>query len=134
MDLPNPAMDKWQLNFITYGIYSPETMSNLASLTSAQLKRAAGLKDQINRLEVELSNLFNVPSKPVPAPKKSRLSAAARAKIAAAQKARWAKIKNASPARVVRKNSKISAAGRAKIAAAARARWAKAKAAGKNKL
>jgi len=62
------------------------------------------------------------------------MSAAGRAKVAAAQKARWAKIKAAkgktsvvAPAKKARK--KMSAEARAKIAAAAKARWAKVKAA-----
>ena len=68
------------------------------------------------------------------------LSAAGIARIKAAQKARWAKVKagkSAAPAAAKpagKKKRTMSAAGRAKIAAAAKARWAKAKAAGKNTL
>ena len=65
-------------------------------------------------------------------PKRRRMSAAARARIAAAAKARWAKIKGAEPTKP--KRHKMSAAARAKMAAAARARWAKAKAAGRKRL
>ena len=68
--------------------------------------------------------------------KRRKLSAAARLRIAAAQKARWAKVrKNRSQKQNVVKMPKkrtISAAGRAKIAAAQEARWAKVKAAAKN--
>jgi len=53
------------------------------------------------------------------------MSAAGRARIAAAQKLRWAKQRKGGKGR-----RKMSAAGRAKIAAAARKRWAKVKAAG----
>ena len=64
-----------------------------------------------------------------------KLSASARARIAAAQRARWAKArKNAgSRAKVVpiKSKRKLSAAARKKIAAAQRARWAKVKAAKK---
>jgi hypothetical protein len=109
-------------------------MNILASLTSAQLKRAADLKDQINKLEKELGSILGVSTPATASPKKSKMSAAGRAKIAAAQKARWAKVKKTKLAPVVKKKSKMSAAGRAKIAAAAKARWAKVKAAGKNKL
>jgi hypothetical protein len=59
------------------------------------------------------------------------MSASARARIAAAQKARWAKVKGnggSGPRR------RMSSAARAKIAAAAKARWAKAKAAGRKSL
>jgi len=66
-------------------------------------------------------------------PAKRTMSAAARAKIRAAQKARWAAIKgavkSAVPTPVKKGRRKMSAAGRAKIAAAARARWAKVRAA-----
>ncbi len=75
--------------------------------------------------------------------KKGVISAAGRARIVAAQKARWAKIKaaqgakpaaaKASSAKPAAKSS-LSAAARAKIAAAVKARWAKAKASGKKGL
>ncbi len=58
-----------------------------------------------------------------------KMSAAGRASIAAAVRARWAKVKGAKktvePAQKPKR--KMSAAGRAKIAAAAKARWKKAK-------
>jgi len=64
-------------------------------------------------------------------PKKT-LSAAARRKIAQAQRARWAKFKKQSPKANVKSirsgSSRISAAGRKRIAAAARARWARVRA------
>ena len=65
---------------------------------------------------------------------KRTLSASARARIGAAQKARWAKVKGkaAKPAKVGRR--KMSASARAKIAAGAKARWVKAKAAGEKSL
>ena len=69
-------------------------MSNLLSLTSAQLKRAADLKDKISKLEKELVSILGAAPAAAPAPKKkSKMSAASRAKISAAQKARWAKAK-----------------------------------------
>jgi hypothetical protein len=59
------------------------------------------------------------------------LSAAARARIAAAQRARWAKVrKNAgaqSKVDPIRGKRTLSASARRKIAAAQRARWAKVK-------
>lgn len=110
-------------------------MSNLLSLTSAQLKRAADLKDKIEALTEELTGILGTSS---PAPKARRkMSAGARAKIAAAQKKRWAKTAQPAakaPAKPMVKKSKMSAAGRARIAASAKARWAKAKAAGKTSL
>jgi hypothetical protein len=113
-------------------------MSNLTSFTAAQLNQAADLKEKISALEKELASILgSAAATPAPALKqKSKMSAAGRAKIVAAQKARWAKVKGAKPAAepVVRKKSTMSAAGRASIAAAAKARWAKVKAAGKTSL
>ena len=61
------------------------------------------------------------------------MSASARAKIAAAQRLRWAKYRKGG-AKGGKGRRKMSPAARAKIAAAARARWAKAKAANKRTL
>ena len=70
--------------------------------------------------------------------RKGGMSAAGRARVAAAQSARWANIKAMkgagaggkapTPAKAGRPKRKISAAGRARIAAAQKARWAKLKA------
>jgi hypothetical protein len=99
---------------------------SLSSLTTSQLRRAADLKDKIEELNQELAAILGGSasgSAKVPK-KKGGMSAAGRAAIAAAQKARWAKVKAAKgPA----KRSKMSAAARAKIAAAQKARWAKVK-------
>ena len=61
-----------------------------------------------------------------------KLSASARARIAAAQRARWAKVREKAGVEqkvvLIRGKRTLSAAGRKKIAAAQRARWAKVKA------
>ena len=107
----------------------------MINLTSKQLRQAANLKDKIVALEKELSHLFGSTAKPVTAkaPKKKRkMSAAGRARLVAALKARWAKFKAAkSGAKPAKKKFKMSAAAKAKISAAAKARWAKIKAAKK---
>jgi hypothetical protein len=117
-------------------------MSNqLSSLTTAQLRHAAGLKEKIEALNKELASILGA-STPVAAKapaKKSGMSTAGRAKIAAAQKARWAKVKTAKPAakpavKAPVKKTGMSAAAKAKLSAAAKARWAKVKAAGKKTL
>jgi hypothetical protein len=62
------------------------------------------------------------------------ISAAGRARIAAAQRARWAKVKakgNKGKVVAMPKKRTMSAAARRKIAAAQRARWAKVRAAKK---
>jgi hypothetical protein len=122
---------------------------SITNLTPAQLRQAAALKEQIEQLQKQLTQLFGTQapvSKPVPtvAPKaikaRKKMSAAGIAKIRAAQKARWAKIKSAAPkavptpkapapAKAPAKKVKrvLSDAARAKMAAAAKARWAKVK-------
>ena len=72
-------------------------MNNLLSLTPAELKRAAALKEKISKLEKELVSILGSATAPAPK-KKFKMSAAGRAKIGAAQKARWAKIKKAAKA------------------------------------
>jgi len=111
-------------------------MSNLLSLTITQLRHAADLKEKIEAMTKELASILGV-STPASAkaPKKGKMSAAGRARVAAAQKARWAKIKAAKPvAKAPVKKRTMSAAAKAKISAAAKARWAKIKSAGNKSL
>jgi hypothetical protein len=116
---------------------------SIQSLTATQLRRAADLKEKIDSLHKQLAAILGAASKPIstvakPPKKKGGMSAAGKARIAAAQKARWAKIKAAKPAvkaKPVKKARKaLSAAVKAKLSALAKARWAKAKATGKKKL
>jgi hypothetical protein len=72
--------------------------SSIANLSAQQLRHAANLKDKIQLLQNELEKIVGSSSKPaapIASKKKSKMSAAGRARIAAAQKARWAKIKAA---------------------------------------
>lgn len=124
---------------------------NVSNLSIEQLKRAVSIKEQIATLEDQLVSILGtrqvgngriaegdkiLNGKTSAPTKRRKMSAAGRAKIAAVQKARWAKVKTSGAAKpsAAPKRKGMSAAGRAKIAAAARARWAKAKAAGKNAL
>jgi len=104
----------------------------MINLTSSQLRQAANIKDKIAALEKQLAAITGTKAAPIAkAPKKKGgMSAAGKAKIAAAQKLRWAKVKAAKPA-VVKpvKKGGMSAAGKARIAAAQKLRWAKVKAA-----
>jgi hypothetical protein len=63
-----------------------------------------------------------------PAPRRRTMSAAGKARIAAAQRERWAKVKAAKGESVkpksVKPKRRLSAAGRARIIAATKARWA----------
>ena len=117
----------------------------MLNLTVAQLKKAADVKEKIDALNAELSALLGgaIPAPFVTAPtarrgrppgKRGGMSAAGKARIAAAARARWAKIKSGGGAANLdgpgapKQKRTMSAAARAKIAAAARARWAKHKA------
>jgi hypothetical protein len=68
----------------------------LTNLSAAQLRRAANIKDKIEKLQTELNRLMGAQSQSAQeaAPKKRKMSAAGRKRIAAAQKARWQKIKS----------------------------------------
>lgn len=70
-------------------------MSSIINLSAQELRRAAEIKEKIQSLEGELNRILG-PFQPVSttaAKPKRKMSAAARARIAAAQKARWAKVK-----------------------------------------
>jgi len=103
-------------------------------LSSAELLQAAKLQEQIESVQSELELLVGTATTPTAEPKRRRkISAAGRARIAAAQRARWAKV-NGTELSLKKAKRKVSAAARAKMAAAAKARWKKAKAAGKSRL
>ena len=115
-------------------------MSNLLSLTSAQLIKAANIKDKIEALTKELNGLLGSSAPVVKAAKPAKkrgMSAAGRAAVSAAAKLRWAKINAAKAksapkaAKPAKKKFKMSAAAKAKISAAAKARWAAKKAGAK---
>lgn len=67
----------------------------MANLSVAQLRRALALKERIEELNSELQSLLGTPVASEPKPKRRKMSAAARARISAFQKARWLKIKQA---------------------------------------
>jgi len=105
---------------------------SLLNLSVQQLHKAANLKEQIEKLHKQLAAFLDgtgmsAPSKTAKRAKR-KISAAHIAKIRAGQKLRWAKVRAAKPATVVkpaaRKKGTISAAGIARIKAAQKARWA----------
>ena len=112
---------------------------NISNLSATQLRKAADLKDKIAALQSQLASILGSESKTAakPAKKKGRMSAAGKARIIAAQKLRWSKVKAAQgktapkPVKPAKKKFVMSAAAKAKISAAAKARWAKIKAAKK---
>jgi hypothetical protein len=65
---------------------------NIIDLTPGQLRRAAAIKQQIARLQNDLNRLLGGQAQRASRPRKRRkMSAAARARIAAAARQRWAK-------------------------------------------
>jgi len=65
----------------------------ISKLSAQQLRRAATIKDQIDTLQTELDRLLGSSDGKASAKGKRKMSASARARIGAAQKARWAKVK-----------------------------------------
>jgi hypothetical protein len=107
-------------------------MSSLAGVVRLLKKEQDRLTKELHRIGAALAAFGKAYVKGTGARK---LSAAARARIAAAQKARWAKFRQKasglSKVVPIRGKRRLSAAARRKIAAAQRARWAKVKAARK---
>ena len=113
------GVDKRQpwLDLIARMIY-PEAMS-MTHLTAQQLHRAAGIREKIENLEQEFAALLAVtgdapvtvrrrgrpakrvvaPAPPTPKPKR-KVSKAGRARLSAAAKKRWAKVKAAGKTRL----------------------------------
>jgi len=103
---------------------------NPLDLTPQQLKRAASIKEQIEVLTKELRALLGGPVRSGAAPKRKRtMSASAKKKIAATQKARWASLRRAKPATdsvkpAAKAKKRMSSAARAKLSAKLKAYWA----------
>ncbi len=116
-------------------------MPTLNDLSTSQLRQALDLSEPIDSLQQRLQSLLGGASSPAPAEKepgtKTRkgMSPATRAKMRAAQQARWAKVRGSSPeaeapaataapAAKSKKGRGLTAEGRARLAAAMKARWA----------
>ena len=106
-------------------------MANLAGVVHQLRKELDRAARTVQQLDAALAALSGVSSGKKTGTR-SRLSLAARGRIAEAQRARWAKVRrNGGQKRNVipmPKKRTMSAAARRKIAAAQRARWAKLKA------
>jgi hypothetical protein len=105
----------------------------LLQLSASDLRRAAELRAQIDTLQTEIARILGGTSTSATetitqtGKRKRTMSLAARAKIGAAQRARWAARKGAAKAAPKGGRRRISAAGRARIAVAQKERWAKLK-------
>jgi hypothetical protein len=103
-------------------------MTTLVNLSVAQLQRAVAIKQQIETLQNELGSIGGGAGAPTAAVAKTGgISAAGRARISAAAKARWAKVKGTAVTATPAKKGGMSAATKAKLSAFQKARWAKLK-------
>jgi len=111
-------------------------------LSLQKLKEALSLREQIHTLEARLSSLFGGAIQTIQgAPRRRRgkrrpMSAATRAKLAAAARARWAGVRKAEsgaskPAKARKRRSGLTAAGRKKLSDSMKARWAARRKAGR---
>ena len=107
----------------------PKTL--MQSVVSQLQKERTRLEDELHRITnalVAFGNVYMHGSRPkasVATRKKRTISAAGRKRIAAAQRARWARIKGQKVSISARKGRKMSLAARKRIVAAQKARWAK---------
>lgn len=118
-------------------------MPTPAELSPAQLREAIKLSEQIDSLRQRLHGILGGPGQARTAstakkaakafkPGRRTMSPAARAKIAAGARARWAKVRGTKakpsvavkPATAPKKKGGLTPEGRAKLAAAMKARWA----------
>jgi hypothetical protein len=106
-------------------------MANLKGLESvvSQLRiQRTNLVDNLKHVDGALSALGRLNGGTNHSPRRT-MSASGRKRIAAAQRARWAKVRAQNVVSIAAKRAKrtMSASARRKIAAAQRARWAKLK-------
>ncbi len=110
----------------------------LSELSAKQLKRATKIKVKIETLQAQLNQVLGAENGAGISKLSGRgrkMSAAARAAIAASARKRWARARGETPEESSGKGRrKMSAAGKAALSASARARWKAAKAAGKMRL
>jgi len=108
----------------------------MITITPQQLRKAADIQEKIQSLQEQLGQILGGPVEATETPtkpKRRKVSAAGRAAIAAAAKARWAKIKGTAPAAKAaqkpKQKRKMTAAWRKALERAWAARRAKGKAA-----
>jgi len=97
-------------------------MTNLTSILNQLEQERNRLRSQIESLDDAVSALNGTKNSGTD---KSTISAAGRARIAAAQRARWTKTKGQKVIPIPSRKRTMSPAARRRIAAAQKARWAK---------
>jgi hypothetical protein len=109
---------------------SLHTRTIMINLTPAQLRKAADIQEKIQSLQEELGQILggevSTLAQTIETPKKRKVSAAGKARMRAAQIARWAKIKGTAPeAKPAQEpKNKMSAQGLANIRAGVAKRMA----------
>jgi hypothetical protein len=100
-------------------------------LSLKALEEAVSIRQQIDTLEKRLASILGTASRSLTHEGPRKMSPQARAKIAAAMTARWAKKKKkVVTAPTAKRSGGISAAGRRKLSQLMKARWAARKKAG----
>jgi hypothetical protein len=127
-----PWAERDPCGFLLESLAEGELMANLKGLESvvSQLRiQRTNLISDLRHVDAALSVLGKLNGGKTHAEPRRTLSASARRKIAAAQRARWARVRaqNVVPIALKRGKRTMSALARRKIAAAQRARWAKVK-------
>src|SRR5262245_42552471 len=91
------------------------------------LEEAVSIRRQIDNLERRLSVILGgAPARPTPAPTQAgrHFSPSTRAKLSAATRARWARLKGATKQVPTKKKGALTPAGRRKLSELMKARWA----------
>ena len=101
-------------------------MANLSGIVKQLKKERDRVQHQLSGLNAALAAFAGVYRGNAGTKPRRKMSAKGRARIAAAQRARWAKVKGKKTTTNPGKRT-MSASARRKIAAAQRARWAKVK-------
>ena len=104
-------------------------LKGLASVVSQLREERTNLVNSLRQVDAALSVLGRVNGGKTQVQPRRTISASGRRRIAAAQRARWAKLKAKNVVSIATKpaNRTMSASARRKIAAAQRARWARLK-------
>ena len=100
------------------------------------LEQAVSIRRQIDNLERRLSSILGgAPARPAAAPIQAGryFSPSTRAKLSAAARARWARLKGGTKPAPTKKKGVLTAAGRRKLSELMKARWAARRKAGATK-
>src|SRR5713101_1265203 len=111
---------------VSFALAHRKRLATVMDISLRALEEALGIRREIDRLEKRLAAIFGNSALPSSAGKGRReMSAATRAKIAAAARARWAKRKaHQTVSKPAKKKGGLTPAGRKKLTQLMKARWA----------